>query len=190
MSALSVLAFCSLLVGAASQVWSQPAGQEFASPGRRIALVIGNATYASSPLRNPVHDARAFGKLLGEVGFEVKLHENLGQRGMLQAIRDFGDGITEGSVALVYFAGHGVQVRDRNYLIPVDADIRREDEIPFLSMDAALILEKLELGKSRINIMILDARRNNPFARSVRACVNGAGEGGAGASSSDCRELA
>src|SRR5688572_31062570 len=94
-----------------------------ASDGARVALVIGNAKYKDSPLLNPVNDARALSAALRAAGFEViELHEQ-GSAAMRRAIREFGEKLRGKDAGLFYFAGHGVQVRGRNYLVPIDADI-------------------------------------------------------------------
>ncbi len=139
----------------------------------RHALVIGNSQYKSSPLPNASNDARAIGKTLTAVGFRVRSLENASQKQMMEAIRAFGDDIKGGSVGLFYFAGHGIQVKGRNFLIPSDANITREDEIPYQSVDAGQVLDKMESAKNAVNIMILDACRNNPFARSSRSSTVG-----------------
>ena len=92
---------------------------------QRVALVIGNAAYKVGRLRNPVNDARAMTQALKKAGFDVDHRENLTHRQMFEATRDFGDRLKPGAVALFYYAGHGLQVRDRNYLIPVEADLRQ-----------------------------------------------------------------
>jgi uncharacterized caspase-like protein len=141
---------------------------------RRIALVIGNAAYRNySPLQNPVNDARAISKALTQAGFKVTLRENASRIDMIRAVRSFGDSLAKDGVALFYFAGHGVQVSERNYLIPVDADIQREDEVQHFSLDAATVLEKMDRTQGRINLLILDACRNNPFGRTTRGFASG-----------------
>ncbi|MBL8483338.1 MAG: caspase family protein [Rhodocyclaceae bacterium] len=145
-----------------------------AAPEQRIALVIGNGRYAGAALANPANDARAIGKALGEAGFKVTVLENAGIKDMNQAIREFGDALARGGgVGLFFFAGHGVQVKGRNYLIPVDSGVQREDEVPYASIDTNLVLDKMETAANRVNILILDACRNNPFARSLRAAGGG-----------------
>ena len=136
---------------------------------KRVALIIGNGAYPMAPLRNPINDARAMAKTLNQLGFEVILRTNLSQRGMIEALRDFGARLGRGGEAVFYFSGHGMQVKGRNYLIPVDADIRGEDEVPYMSLDMAQVLDKLEAARSRANIVILDACRNNPFVRTFRS---------------------
>jgi hypothetical protein len=140
---------------------------------QRIALVIGNSQYKDSPLPNPVNDARAIAKALADAGFKVTRKENAGQRDMQIALRDFGDALKGGGVGLFYYAGHGMQVKGRNFLIPVDAQIQREDEIAYNSVDAGQVLDKMEAAANRLNIVILDACRNNPFARSFRSAGAG-----------------
>jgi uncharacterized caspase-like protein len=130
----------------------------------RIALVIGNAAYRNDPLDNPVNDARLIGQALKASGFSVSIQENLDRRGLVDALRDFGNRLGENTIAVLYYAGHGLQLRDRNYLIPVDAEIRSEDEIPLAGVDLGFMLGRMSTARSRINIVILDACRNNPFS--------------------------
>jgi len=129
----------------------------------RVALVIGNASYSASPLLNPVNDARAISEALQSMGFQVTRLENATSKQMSDAAREFGDTLRKGDVGLFFYAGHGMQIKGRNYLIPIGADIQREDEVPFNAFDAGLLLEKMETAHSRVNIVILDACRNNPF---------------------------
>lgn len=144
--------------------WPRPAAAE-----QRVALVIGNSAYPAAPLKNPLNDARAISKTLNQVGFEVLLRTNLSQKAMIEAVREFSTRLKEGDVALFYYSGHGMQVRGRNFLLPIDADIRAEDEVPYLSFDVSQVLDKLEFARSRANIVILDACRNNPFIRTFRS---------------------
>jgi Caspase domain len=141
--------------------------------GPRVALVIGNSAYRKDPLANPINDARAMSASLRQLGFKVIALENASQKQMHDGVRQFGDSLT-GGVGLFYYAGHGVQVKGRNYLVPVDADITREDEVPYKAFDVGQVLDKLEAAKNPLNIVILDACRNNPFARESR----GGGGGG------------
>ena len=91
---------------------------------QRVALIIGNAAYKEAPLRNPVNDATDMAAELKQMGFSVMLRTNSGPREMRAAIREFSQSLRKGGVGLFYFAGHGVQAKGRNYLIPVNADIR------------------------------------------------------------------
>lgn len=135
----------------------------------RHALVIGNAAYASAPLTNPANDAAAVAKALERAGFKVDLKLNATQRQMSDAVTAFGDRLKAGGAGLFYFAGHGVQIKGRNFLLPVGSDIRREDEVPYKAVDVQQVLDKMETAKNRINVVILDACRDNPFARSSRS---------------------
>ena len=139
----------------------------------RIALVIGNAAYRTDPLDNPVNDARLIGQALKSAGFSVSLQENLDRRGLVNTLRDFGNRLGENTIAVLYYAGHGLQLRDRNYLIPVDAEIRSEDEIPIAGVDLGFMLGRMSTARSRINIVILDTCRNNPFAGKVGPSAQG-----------------
>ena len=152
---------------------TQPGPKASAPREQRVALVIGNGQYKDSPLLNPANDARAVAEALSRSGFRVVQKENVGRAEMQLALRDFGDALKAGGVGLFYFAGHGVQVKGRNYLIPVDASIEREDEVAYNSVDANQVLDKMEAAGNRLNIVILDACRNNPFARSLRSSSAG-----------------
>ncbi len=140
---------------------------------RRVALVIGNAAYKEAPLGNPVNDATAMAQTLEEAGFTVRLLTNVDHRGTLQAVREFGDRLRQADVGVFYFAGHGMQIKGRNYLIPVGAEIQREDEVAYAALDAQAVLDKMESAGSTTNLVVLDACRNNPFARSFRASTPG-----------------
>lgn len=162
-----------VLLGIVLQVAAFGALAQALPQERRVALVIGNSRYADAPLRNAVADAQDIAAVLRSAGFQVMLRENVDLRAMTEAVRAFGDSLRADSVAVFYYAGHGVQVRDRNYLIPVGADIRREDEIRYAALDVNQVLDKLERADSRVNIVILDACRNNPFARAFRSPSQG-----------------
>ena len=141
------------------------AGPSGRPPRLKVALVIGNAAYPAAPLRNPVNDANAMAARLRAMGFEVTLRTNVTQREMTRSVSQFGQALKPGSVALFYYAGHGMQVRGRNFLIPVDADIQSEASARSESVDLDLVLE--QLGPSRLSMVILDACRNNPFEGEV-----------------------
>ncbi len=141
--------------------------------GARVALVIGNAAYRDSPLTNPVNDAKAMAGALRDAGFDVKLHTDIDHRAMAAAVRDFGDKLRRSSVGVFYFAGHGMQIKGRNYLVPVGAEIQREDEVVYATLDAQAVLDKMDSAGNGLNLMILDACRNNPFARNFRSSAQG-----------------
>lgn len=140
---------------------------------QRVALVIGNSDYKSSPLRNPANDAEAIAGALRNLGFAVTLKLNQDREGMAKAIREFGNQLKGGGTGLFYYAGHGMQVNGRNFLVPVDANIESEDEVPYRGVDANEVLAKMDSAKNRLNIMILDACRNNPFSRKFRSAAQG-----------------
>lgn len=139
---------------------------------RRVALVVGNNSYPSAPLLNPVNDARAMAQALETAGFSVILKLDANQAELLGALREFGNRLKDGgpgTAGLFYFAGHGMQIKGRNFLIPVGANIEHEDEVSYQAMDAQAVMDKMESAGNGTNIVILDACRNNPFARSFRS---------------------
>jgi formylglycine-generating enzyme required for sulfatase activity len=142
-------------------------------PEKRTALVVGNGAYPSAPLRNPVNDAQAIAKALKGLAFDVTLKENLDQKEMKKEIQAFGEKLQKGGVGLFYFAGHGVQVNGRNYLIPVGASIERENQVEYEGVDMGAVLSEMDYARNRLNIVILDACRDNPFARSFRSVSQG-----------------
>jgi hypothetical protein len=144
--------------------------------GKRLALVIGNGKYINSmELANPVNDARAMKRALQDVGFDVYEYEDLNQSQMKMAIDKFGSLLKQYSVGLFFYAGHGIQSRGANYLIPVDASLQSEQQVEYDCVQADRVLGFMEAAGSRINIVILDACRNNPFERSWSRAVNGTG---------------
>jgi hypothetical protein len=142
---------------------------------RRIALVIGNSAYSAvSPLANPKNDAELMAKTLKSVGFEVTKLVDADQRTMKQAMLDFGRKLRDGAdVSLFYYSGHGVQAKGENYLIPVDAAIKDEGELDLQTINVNAFLQVMDNASSKVNIIILDACRNNPFASSLRSATRG-----------------
>jgi uncharacterized caspase-like protein len=135
-----------------------------ASANERVALVIGNAAYKVGTLKNPVNDSQAVANSLRTMGFEVTQRENTTLRELLEAFQQFSIRSKSADVRVVYYAGHGVQVKGRNYLLPVDTEIRTEDEMPSKSADLNEFLGRLSALKNGMNVVILDACRNNPFS--------------------------
>ena len=131
----------------------------------RLALVIGNGAYKTAPLENPINDAEDMAATLGKLGFKVILKKNANQRTMEESIRKFGKELRSGGVGLFYYSGHGVQYRGRNYLIPVDFEIKTEVDVKYKSVDAGYLLTHMEEAKNSLNIIILDASRPNPFSK-------------------------
>ncbi|MDO8596364.1 MAG: SUMF1/EgtB/PvdO family nonheme iron enzyme [Sulfuricaulis sp.] len=140
---------------------------------QRVALVIGNSAYKVDPLKNPVNDAEDMAKALRDAGFKVILKRNASTRDMRQAIREFGGELRRAQMGLFYFAGHGVQVKGVNYLVPVGADIQSEASAEDLAIDAGHALRTMEKAEVKVRIVILDACRNNPFTRSFHLASRG-----------------
>lgn len=133
-----------------------------AAAEKREALVIGNGAYAQVPLRNPGNDAQAVSDALAGLGFTTRLLRDAGWRQMIEAVQAFVTQSVNADVRLIFYAGHGAQVRGRNYLIPVDAPMTSSDELTARSLDAGEILERLGRHRQGLNLVILDACRNNP----------------------------
>ena len=143
---------------------------------KRTALIIGNADYLNAPLNNTVNDARSMARALRKAGFDVILSEDVSNKDeMKMIIREFGKNIQQGGTALFYYSGHGLQVDGFNYIVPVNAVIGSEEEVEYECVDMGFLLAMMESRQSDINIVILDACRNNPFERSWSRSVNGSG---------------
>src|SRR5215468_1101351 len=140
-----------------------------AEGGDRVALVIGNGAYKLGALQNPVNDARAMAAVLKQLGFRVILRENATKQQMEQAVSEFGHALTPGSVALFYYAGHGLQLNCHNFLVPVDAEIATEPDVRLQTLDSDAVVDQLVASGSDVNLMILDACRNNPFEQRFRS---------------------
>ncbi len=142
-------------------------------PQERVAVVIGNGKYRSSPLKNPVNDARAMADLLEKLKFRVDLVVNGDRRKMLRTLSQFSRRLRKADVGLFYYAGHGIQVKGRNYLVPVDAILETESDVEFEALDLGRVLGKMDDAGCPLNIVILDACRDNPFSRSFRSAGKG-----------------
>ncbi len=140
---------------------------------KRYALVIGNGEYLTSPLKNPVNDAKDVGNELKRLGFDVMVYTNLNQADMKTHMREFGNKLAANKgVGLFFYAGHGMQVNGENYLIPVDAKIEKEMDVELESVNLKRLMGEMDYAKNELNIIILDACRDNPFARSFRSSGN------------------
>jgi uncharacterized caspase-like protein len=124
-------------------------------------------------LKNPANDAQDMARVLTALQFQVILKTDATLETMADAIFTFGERLKGGGVGLLYYSGHGMQVKGENYLIPIDANLVREDDIRRKTINAREILEKMDEAKSHLNLVFLDACRNNPFPRSVRAVSRG-----------------
>jgi uncharacterized caspase-like protein len=134
------------------------------SRNQRLALIIGNSTYKHFPLKNPVNDARAIALALTGYGYEAELKENLGFREMIAGIREFTDRSVNASLRLIYFAGHGIQIRGRNHLLPIDLDELTAETLPTKTIALDDVLDRFVPMTRGANIIILDACRVNPFS--------------------------
>jgi hypothetical protein len=146
------------------------------SAEKRIALVIGNSTYSNGPLLNPANDARLISNELNNYGFDVITRLNADQKTMKRALEEFGRRLQDAgpdSVGLFYYAGHGAQLNGRNYLIPTTASIEREGDMDIEAVSADWVLDQMRFAHNRLNIVVLDACRNNPFVRSMRSADRG-----------------
>ncbi|MHC2577212.1 hypothetical protein ACVI1J_001070 [Bradyrhizobium diazoefficiens] len=154
----------------------EPAPTALQGPEQRVALVIGNSNYQNAPqLQNPDNDAESMAKFLNSAGFEVVAATDLTQNDMLRVVQDFSAKVSArgpNTVAMVYYAGHGVQLAGENYLVPVDARVSSPTELVNNSVRLVDVMSTLETIPSRMRIVILDACRNNPFPS-----VNDAGRG-------------
>ena len=140
------------------------AGPPSTGKERKLALVIGNGNYRNGPLKNPVGDAKAVADSLRALGFDVMLRTDAGLADMIEAMRQFSGRAGDAAVRLLFYAGHGLQSRGKNYLLPVDADIKGEDDVAGRSADVGQLIDRLSRVQHGINIVILDACRNNPFS--------------------------
>jgi hypothetical protein len=135
----------------------------------KFALVIGNANYEEGALSNPVNDATDMAKALRELDFEVTLLQNQDLRSMETAINDFSRQLRKGGVGVFYYAGHGVQVEGENYLIPLKAQLLNEKDARYEAVALGKVLNAMEEARNQVNIIIIDACRDNPFYRRWRS---------------------
>jgi tetratricopeptide (TPR) repeat protein len=140
---------------------------------RRTALVIGNASYQDNPLKNSINDAEAMANALKDVGFDVILLENADLKQIENAIDTFHHQLKAGGVGLFYYAGHGTQVDGENYLIPVNVKLDVAEDVRYEAIPVGKVLARMEDAANQMNIVILDACRNNPFARKWRSSQRG-----------------
>ena len=158
----------------ASSVTSATPTQE-----RRIALVVGNWDYADSPLVNPQYDAENVAASLDRLGFEVLHRTNLDQKAFNQAIKEFGEKIQGGGSGVFFYAGHGMQIHGVNYLVPIGAKFKGEESVNKAAVNADSVLAQMSKANNRVNLVILDACRNNPFDEEASDSSSGSrGSGG------------
>ena len=163
-------ALCLLLFTAAAGI----SATTWASTGLRHALVIGNNDYATLPdLNNASRDARDIAAKLKELGFKVALKINANRGDIFGLLEDFREKLSKGGTGLVYFAGHGIQYDGTNYLIPVEAPVRREADLKAYGVPAQDILEEMAAAGNALDIVILDACRDNPLPSRKRSAKRG-----------------
>ena len=182
---VSVLAFCIALASVSSlPLWAddraftrsnmtQDNSNKPVFADKRVALVIGNSRYKDSPLKNPVNDAKAMRDKLSALGFDVVYREDLKQTQIGSTLSEFEQKLSAGAISVFFYAGHGLQVDGKNYLPVTDASINNEYDVPTQSLNANLVLQIMDKAKSKVNILFLDACRNNPYARSFRSANSG-----------------
>lgn len=148
-----------------------------ASAESRVALVIGQSAYRAVPaLTNPANDAKAMTQLLTDAGFDVVTASDLSQNEMREKVSDFAGRITTkgpDTIALVFYAGHGLQIDGENFLVPIDVDPKREADVPLQSVRLNDILNTLTSVPSKMRIVMLDACRNNPFPEISKSAGRG-----------------
>lgn len=145
-----------------------------AAAEKRVALVIGNDAYQGVPkLEKAANDARAVGKELAKVGFDVMSYTNLDRRAMNQAISQFIDKISGGGVGVLFFAGHGVQLDGRNFLLPVDIKVDKPNDLDDEAIDMLKVTERLTDAKAKLSLLIIDACRDNPFPKKAGRSIGG-----------------
>jgi len=156
-------------------VWAQSEGTLKLLRAPKIALVLGNSTYRHVPvLKNPANDARAIGSVLKDLGFEVTMNLDGNRADLTTTIQAHVAKLAKSKgIGLFYFAGHGLQLAWRNYLVPVEAAIKQEGDIPQQCVEVGSLIEGLNGAGNPMNILILDACRQNPFARDFRDAQKG-----------------
>lgn len=168
---LSIVSTCVCLASA----WAHAAGDggKLLAVDTKVALVIGNASYAEAlPLKNPGNDAADMCAALKKLGFDVICKLDIAtKREFKDAIYEFTGKVTQRSVALFYFAGHGLQVEGVNYLVPVKAALRTRSDIEDESVQINYLMSELDARQAALNIFLLDACRDNPYASPIRGYV-------------------
>ena len=166
---VAVLAFAALfaILFAAADGWAQkiapPTAQPSGAPEKRIALVVGIGKYEFAPeLQNPHNDAKAIGEALRALQFEVDERFDVDGRSFERALRDFGIRASQADVAVIFYAGHGIQVGGNNYIVPSDARLERERDLVYEALPLNLMMGELSQAR-KLGILMLDSCRNNPF---------------------------
>ena len=139
------------------------------SQEQRVALVIGNNNYQGvmSKLSNPVNDAKSIRDILSRRGFDVIYREDVSKKSLRDSLGKFYSKISKGGVGMLYFSGHGLEVDGQNYLIPVDANIKAKSDTEFEAIALNKITKRMQNAGNRLNIVVLDACRNDPFTKAI-----------------------
>ncbi len=166
---IRVAGLCILALGIVCGLWRDSG----AGAPRRVALVIGNGAYASAPLVNPPHDAEDMAQALRTLGFEVIHRIDADRRSMFEAMDAFYRELRGAELGLFFFAGHGMQIGGENYLIPVNAHVVSESDVRWEALPAGRVVGRMKDGGAGLNIVVLDACRDNPFKRSFRTGTRG-----------------
>ncbi|MEL6721189.1 MAG: caspase family protein [Bacteroidota bacterium] len=140
---------------------------------KRIALVIGNANYSNAQLDNPINDANLMERTLRKLNFEVTKITNANKTQMEEAVINFTEKIGDYDLSLFYYAGHGIQIEGKNYLIPIGADLPKKSYVKIRAFDIELLNEEFAKNWQNANIMILDACRENPYRSWMRGGERG-----------------
>lgn len=136
---------------------------------KRVALVIGNSEYESAPLTNPSNDADAMASALSRFGFTVTKKKDLNKAQIEEAVDEITDNLQKGDLCLIFYAGHGLQMDRRNYLVPVGADLDRPQHVKQRCVTVSYLLDALEFSECSLKVVVVDACRNNPFRSLTRA---------------------
>ena len=145
-------------------VWAQSEGTLKLLKAPKVALVLGNSKYKEAPLKNPANDARAIGEALKASGFDVTLMMDGGKAAMAAAVQTYVQKLAATkSVGLFYYAGHGIQLAWKNYMLPVDADVDTIGDVQKQAVEVNALMEGLTKAGNPMNVIILDACRDNPF---------------------------
>lgn len=168
-----------LMLAASLLAFMLMASHAMAAAERRIALVIGNNDYQNIPkLEKAVNDANAVALELKKVGFEVLSYNNVGQKKMNQAVNEFVQKVSGGGVGVFFFAGHGLQINNQNFLVPIDMDIPRDNnDVADQAINVPLLQDKLSEAKAKFTLLVLDACRDNPLPKKVGTRAIGASRG-------------
>ncbi|MDQ7247484.1 caspase family protein [Dongia sedimenti] len=181
LSNLKCLAYALMVILSCVSVARADVAAQGPSGGPRVALVVGNSNYGGDlgVLPNPVNDSRLVATALRHIGFDVIEVEDADQNALKRAIAAFGDRMAAAgsdATSLFFYAGHGLQVGGQNYLIPVHAEISRERDVDIEAVSLDTVLRQMAFADSKVNIVILDACRNNPLSRGFRSATKGLAE--------------